>query len=87
LLTRDGQRIYFGSQRPDGGALGDQDIWTATRLRTEDPFSNVSHVTELSPTLVDLPRWVSVDGCRLYLLSNRDTGAGTHLYVASKPSL
>lgn len=79
--TPDGLRIYFASSRP--GSEGGNDIYTATRATRDAAWENVAKVPELSSPKTERPGYISPDGCRFYLSSDRD-GEGT-LYMASKP--
>lgn len=85
-LRRDGLEIFFFSNRP--GALGN-DIYSATRTRTEDPWStpvnlgpNVnSAASETRPSL-------SWDGTTLYFGSTRAGGEGdSDHYVTTRERL
>ena len=82
VLSADGLTIYFSSTRNDPAF----DIWVAHRAVTTDPFTLPHAVAELAaPGAYDAPTWLSSDGCRLYLMSNRAGGAGgIDLYVASR---
>jgi hypothetical protein len=80
-LSADGLVIFFSSSRADGGALGEQDVWTASRARVTDPFSNAYDVTVLNSSSQDYAGWLSADGCRLYLSSTRPGAGGEDIYV------
>src|SRR5579884_1700349 len=67
VVTPDGLTIYFGSDRPDGGARGQHDVWMATRSSTAAPFSEPVNVTELNSSALELPTFVFRGGCTLYL--------------------
>lgn len=82
VLSHDGLTLYFGSRRPDQGAQGEDDVWTAKRATTTSPFSPPTRLGQLSSNKTDLPSWVSKDGCRLYLASNRS--GRYQIYVASR---
>jgi hypothetical protein len=48
-------------------------------------FGTPKPVTELNSSRLEYPQWLSVDGCRLYLESDRPGGAGDlDVYVASR---
>jgi hypothetical protein len=83
VLSPDGLRIYFASDRPSGAGL--LDIYTATRAVVTGAFAAPQRVAELSTASNDAPTWLSPDGCRLYFVSDRAGGTGLDLYVASKP--
>jgi hypothetical protein len=84
VLTRDGLTIFFGSTRGAGATL---DVWTASRKSKSDAFAGATAVTELNTPQRDVPVWISADGCRLYLSSDRppSTPGVVHVYVASRP--
>lgn len=79
--TRDGLTVYFGADRTAAPGF---DIWIARRQSRSVPFAFVASVTSAStPGSFDVPGWLSVDACRLYLTSNRDS-ASTDIFVASR---
>jgi Tol biopolymer transport system component len=82
ILSDDRLTIYFASNRDDPDALGDYDIYRATRSTLSDGFGAPTLVSELNSPAGDFPRWLSPDGCRLYFHSNRD-GAFA-IYVAAR---
>jgi ribosomal protein L24E len=82
VVTPDDLTIYFGSDRGDGSARGSYDIWMATRPSTDTPFSAPRNVAELNSAALDLPTFVTRDGCTLYFSSTR-SGALLQ-YVAAK---
>lgn len=55
--------------------MGTQIHYTSRKTKTED-FAPPVPVPELAGATSDQPDWVSPDGCRLYLTSPRDGGAG-----------
>lgn len=84
-VRRDGLEIFFFSNRP--GGLGGNDIWSASRASTADPFDapvNLgaavnSDASETRPSL-------SWDGTTLYFGSNRVGGDGdSDHYVSTRP--
>jgi hypothetical protein len=82
VVTSDDLVIYFASDRHDGGSLGQQDIWMATRSSTADPFSAPVDVAEVNSADYDVPTFVTRDRCALYFASTR---SGTLLpYVARR---
>jgi len=85
VLTRDGLTVYFSSDRAE---MWHFQIYAATRSSTSDGFGAPYLVGELaSPTAkVEWPSWVSLDGCRLYLSSDR-SGTDQNIYVASRPAI
>lgn len=80
-FSADGLTVYFGSQRP--GGLGDSDVWVATRASLQAAFGAATHAPELSSAGADYPSWVSRDGCRIYLASDR--AGSMDVFVASRP--
>ena len=60
--------MYFTSGRTGSMA---QDVWTATRATTSTMFGTPVVVSEVSSVANDTPRWLSPDGCRLYISSDR----------------
>ncbi len=64
--------IYFASDRTDGTSHGNYDIWMATRARPTDPFSAPSNVADVNSPYLDLPTFITGDGCDLYLSSTRN---------------
>lgn len=81
-MTPDGLRIYFASDR--GPSEGANDVYTAARADKGAAWENITKVNELSSPGADRPGWISPDGCRLYMGSDR-SGEGA-LYMASKPA-
>lgn len=80
VVTLDERTIYFASDR---GSSGNLDVYVATRVSTSDPFSVATPVAELNTPAGEYPSWISEDGCRLYMTSDR---AGSQdLFVAVKP--
>jgi hypothetical protein len=83
-VSGDGLVIFFASTRPDGGALGSDDIWTASRAQVTDPFSDVHNVSMLNSSDQDFPGWLSADGCRLYMSSTRPGVGSEDIYLATR---
>lgn len=87
-LSRDGLTIYWSSNRPDGGAQGGTDIWTATRARLSDAFASPTRVPELSSPQNESVSWLSADGCSVLLQTDRP-GTGVQglqdIWQAVKP--
>lgn len=80
VVSTDELRVYFASTRGDGGATWQP--YTATRATAAAPWNAPTLVTELADFGNAIPGWISPDGCRLYLSS--DKGGDYDLYVASK---
>jgi len=84
VLSSDELSVYFGSDRP--GGVGIFDIWEAHRTTTSDGFGSPKLATNLNSIATDLPTWISADGCRLLLTSDRAGGTGGRdIYIASRP--
>jgi WD40-like Beta Propeller Repeat len=79
VVTPDELTIFWASNRPDGGARGNSDIWMATRQTTNEAFSNPQNVTELNTTMAEHPRYVTSDACTLFF----DGPGGS--FVATRP--
>jgi hypothetical protein len=84
VVTDDELTMYFGSDRP--GGAGGLDIWVAHRTTTNDGFGAPTPDASLSSASSDFPLWISADGCRFLLSSNRPSlnGNGYDLYMASR---
>ena len=80
-LSTDGLTVYFGSDRP--GGLGGSDVWIARRPTPSAAFGAAEPVNELSSATDDYPAWLSPDGCRIYLTSDR--GGSMDILVAERP--
>jgi Tol biopolymer transport system component len=80
-VSADGLTIFFSSTRP--GGVGNIDVWTATRSSSRASFGTITNVGSVNSTSKDIPDWISPDGCRLYLHSDRD-GGSPHEYVATR---
>jgi hypothetical protein len=84
VVTFDGLTMYFGSDRSDGNASGQDDIWMATRTSVSDLFSTPMNLTKINSPKEDLPTFATRDGCALYFSSDR--GGTLQVYVATKPA-
>jgi Tol biopolymer transport system component len=83
-LAADGLTIYWASTRTDVDAgAGSAHIWMATRGSVSAPFAGVQPVDSVNSSAADYVGWISLDGCRLYLTSNRL--GNFDIYVATKP--
>ncbi len=82
VISADGLALYFRSDRPADNA--GFNIWMASRAAPGDVFGAPVQVPAVSSAGAEGPSWLSVDGCRLYLSSDR---SGTNEpYVASRPA-
>ncbi len=81
VIAPDGLTIYFRSNRPSGGPMA-FNIWTASRTVASGAFDVPTLVANVNSDADEGPSWLSLDGCRLYLSSDR---AGTNdIYVATR---
>jgi WD40-like Beta Propeller Repeat len=80
VLSTDGLTLYFSSNRVDAA----HDIYRTRRATTSAAWDPPVEVLQLNVAgMYDAPTWLSTDGCRLYLMSNRANGAGgIDIYVA-----
>lgn len=84
--SQDDLAIYWGTNRTDGGADGNGDIWIATRPSTSAPFGTPMRHGTLNTLSYDEPGWISADNCVMYLASDRPGGlGGRDIYVARRP--
>lgn len=83
VVSRDGTRIFFSSSR--AGGLGGIDIWTASRSDPKGAFSAPENVHEFNSTATEWVSWISPDGCRVYLDSDRS--GRSIVYVATRLTL
>ncbi len=84
VLTSDKRTIYFSSSQIDGSAQGKADVWVARRSSATAVFDLPVNVTEVNSAATDDVGWISPDGCRLYLSSNRGTMRGYEIYMAKR---
>jgi hypothetical protein len=76
----DGSYIYFRTARgDDGGVLH---VWHAARPSPGAPFAGFAPATELDSTTEDEPTWLSADGCRIYVTSER--AGPQHVFMAER---
>jgi hypothetical protein len=88
-LSADGLTLFFSSDR--GNAFQNVHIWTGSRARLADPFSNLHLVAALNSASAqwDIAGWLSTDGCRFYMSSTRPPAAADgmpleRIYVATR---
>jgi Tol biopolymer transport system component len=86
-LRRDGLEIFFDSDRT--GSIGMNDIWTATRASTSDPWSGPANLgSGVNSTANDLRPSLSWDATTLYFGSTRAGGEGVmDLFVTTRSKL
>jgi hypothetical protein len=73
VLSTDRLTVYVTSDRPQIGRGGPFHIWRSHRTSVEDGFPAPALVDELNSTTNDYSAWLSTDGCRFYLSSDRDS--------------
>lgn len=84
VVARDELELFFSSTRAGSKVKGARAIWLAQRRSVSDPFGAPTLVTELESDKDDWPTWLSVDGCRLYMVSDRSGSAD--IFVATRGS-
>jgi WD40-like Beta Propeller Repeat len=80
VVSADGLTIFLSSNRP--GGKGKDDIWVASRASTASGFSSPVALAQLNSSATEVPDWISPDGCRLYLDSDRSGGG--HIYLSAR---
>lgn len=83
VITLDERTLYFASDRADTDALGDLDLYVATRAAATGPFDPPRILKVLNSSNPEFPTWISRDECVLYL-SRRVSGA-YDIYKAERP--
>ena len=66
-VTPDELTLFFSSARM--GGVGGNDIWMARRRSVADGFDVPVNVQTVNTTGIDVPTWVSADGCVLYIFT------------------
>jgi Tol biopolymer transport system component len=84
-ISPDELTVFWGSDRPDYGSLGSYDILMAHRAGASESFSGIENLAAVNSEALDLPGWISPDGCRLYLESERSSAGNRELYIAQRP--
>lgn len=82
VVSADGLTVFWATDRPGDGALGDMDVWEAHRSTPTGELGELAPVTSVNSAAFDSPSDVSADGCRLYLTSKRD--GRTAIFVATR---
>jgi hypothetical protein len=80
MLSNDKLTIYVSSLR---SGKGNFDVWRAHRSTDSDGFGTPFLVSELNTDSDERATWLSPDGCRIYLRSNRGDGVD-RIYVATR---
>jgi hypothetical protein len=86
VASADQLTVYWATTRVslnDSDGDGASDIWSARRASPGDPLGSLAPVAELNSTSAETVHFVSADGCRIYIGSER-SGRG-QLYVAERP--
>jgi hypothetical protein len=84
-LPADQLEIFFTSNRL--GGAGANDIWTATRASTSEPFGVATPITQINTAMGELHAQVSPDGLSMYFSSNRAGGLGAaDIYFTTRAS-
>jgi hypothetical protein len=81
-ISGDGLTMYLGSDRTGSQLL---DVWVSHRSSKTAAWGTPTIVPELNSDSTDIPSFLSRDGCRIYLGSDRGGGTG-QLYMATKPA-
>jgi Tol biopolymer transport system component len=85
FVTRDGQHLYFFSDR-NGGA-GSRDIWVSERGSLAQDFASPALVRALNSNSGELLPWLSPDELTVLFVSSRGGGrGGADLWRATRPS-
>jgi hypothetical protein len=74
VVTDDELTIYFASTRSP--TLGNFDVWTAHRSDASQAFGAPTPVPELNSAGAEVPKWLSPDGCAIYLAGPHTGGTG-----------
>lgn len=82
-VTEDETTIVFASTRPGDGSDGNMNIWYATRASVASDFGAPSAVPAPINSAVgnDYEPFISLNGCEIYFVSDRDDAQGD-IYVA-----
>ena len=83
--TGDALELFWASER--GGAVsGYADIYTVTRASIDAPWSTPMAVAELNSSSEDQSPGITADGLTIYFASRRPNGAGSNIWMATRPS-
>lgn len=83
FLSADGLMLFFSSDR--SGGLGGYDIWVCKRATVDEAWGPAEAVEVLNSAGRDADPWLSEDGSRFWLSSDRD--GDIELYEAIHPEL
>jgi hypothetical protein len=84
VLSEDRLVMYFGSSR--GASF---DIWMSTRAHEADDFGMPIKLTDpgLNTANKDRPAWLSPDGCRMYIITDREHAGRSDIWLATRTPL
>lgn len=87
-LRRDGLEIFFDSNRTGSLGTGTNDIWTATRASTANPWSGVTRLdSNVNSPANEVRPSLSWDGTTLYFGSTRAGEGSQDLYFSTRSKL
>jgi WD40-like Beta Propeller Repeat len=78
VVSADGLTLFFSAAK----AGTSTDIWTASRPDLDHIFTDPHVVPSVSTDGTEEPQWLSPDGCRLYMVSDRN--GGLDIWVATR---
>jgi Tol biopolymer transport system component len=78
LVSADELTMYLQSAR--AGGVGSFDIWMTTRTSTMAAWGAPVNLTILNSNNIDVPDWISADGCVLYMHRNVGAAGGPTNY-------
>lgn len=91
-VSRDGREVVFDSNRSPNLGTGTQDVWSASRNSTSEPWSAPEHLASVSSPANDTRASLSWDGTFLLVGSNREGSelgsngaASVDVYVSTRP--
>jgi len=82
VVTPDELTLFFASNRRNDPNRTDTDIWMAKRSSVADGFDAPVKLENLNTVDTDVPTWVSLDGCVLYITSGPNLEYD--IYVATR---
>jgi hypothetical protein len=86
LASADGLTVYWATTRvslDEGDGRAQSDIWSARRASPTDPLGALMPIAELNTPSAETVHYLSADGCRIYIGSER--GGRAQLYLAARP--
>ena len=85
IVSADSRTLYWATNRTDGGAIGDSDIWKAVRTGPGASFSGPQNVTELNTALSEAPEALTEDECEIFLVRDNPDSGTLDIFVARRP--